>query len=162
MLLLVQTELKDANAFIAAHHRHHKPVVGHRFSIGCAVRTKGVATDQGGDTDGLKRVGVAIVGRPVARGCDPRRIIEVTRLCTDGTKNACSFLYSAAARIARDLGYEKIQTYLLDSEEGASLRASGWELEGVTRGGEWKHSAGPRRKDQPTCPKQRWVKRLND
>lgn len=161
MLVLVQTELKDANEFIARHHRHHKPVVGHRFSLGCATKRSGLAENTMGVDDVSERVGVAIVGRPVARGCDSRKVIEVTRLCTDGTKNACSFLYSAAARASKELGYKKIQTYLLDSEDGTSLKAAGWEYEITTKGGEWKHSAGPRRKDQPTCPKHRWAKALN-
>src|SRR5258708_6397134 len=102
MLKSIQVELKEANAFIARFHRHHKPVVGHRFSLGV------------GNTDML--VGVAICGRPVARNCNPKETLEVTRLCTDGTKNACSWLYGASARIAKDLGYKKIQTYLLDEE----------------------------------------------
>lgn len=102
--------------------------------------------------------------------CDYRTTCEVVRLCTDGTKHACSFLYSKAARIARELGYKKIQTYILESESGASLIAAGWVKEAETAGGAWKHTdkqrvskggkAKERRTDQPTCPKQRWVKYL--
>lgn len=148
-LRLIQTELKDANAFIARLHRHHKPVVGHRFSVGASV-------------DGNSHCGVAIVGRPVSRGCNPKKIVEVTRLCTDGTKNACSFLYSAAARAAKELGYKKIQTYILESEDGTSLKAAGWTLEAYTKGGQWSGTDGkPRRTDQPTGPKSRWSKVLN-
>lgn len=147
-LTVVPVELAEANAFIAAHHRHHAPVVGHRFSIG-AVK------------DG-QLVGVAVIGRPVARlAGSPRQVAEVTRLATDGTRNACSALYSAAARACRALGFERIQTYILDVETGASLRASGWECEGRAGGGQWKHTDGkPRRTDQPTGVKSRWAKQL--
>ncbi len=113
--------LRQANAFVEALHRHHKPSRGHRFSIGCEV--------------GGRLVGAVIVGRPVSRGCDPWRTAEVARLVTDGTKNACSFLYSAAARACSEMGFDKIQTYILDTEPGTSLRAAGWSLAGVTAGG---------------------------
>ena len=130
-------------------HRHHKPVQGHRFSIGLV------------DSLGSVR-GAAIVGRPVARGCNPKTIIEVTRLVTDGTPNACSMLYGAAARIGREWGFEKIQTYILaDEETGISLKAAGWTLETVTAGGQWRHTDGKeRRNDQPTGPKARYSKVL--
>lgn len=87
MLEVCPVSLKEANAFVAEHHRHHKPVVGHKFSVGC--------------TDGEKIVGVAIVGRPVSRYLDDGWTLEVNRLCTDGTRNACSILYAAAWRAAR-------------------------------------------------------------
>lgn len=105
--------LKEANAFVEQHHRHHKPVVGHKFSIGC--------------TDGKEIVGVAIVGRPVSRHLDDGWTLEVNRLCTDGTRNACSMLYAAAWRAARAMGYKRLVTYILDSESGVSLKASGWK-----------------------------------
>ena len=145
-------ELSDANAFVARLHRHHKPVQGHRFSIGAFVDDR--------------LVGVAIVGRPVARRCDQSIMVEVTRLCTDGTDNACSVLYGAAARAAKALGYQRIQTYILETETGASLKASGWTNEGPTGGGQWKHTDDnwrlfpTRRTDQPTCGKVRWSKSL--
>lgn len=148
-LTTVQVELKEANEFVARFHRHHKPCTGHRFSIGV------------GKEDGAL-VGVAICGRPVARGCNHKTTIEVSRLCTDGTKHACSFLYAKSARIAKELGYKKIQTYILDTEDGVSLVAAGWVKEADTAGGQWTHTDGkPRRKDQPTNPKQRWAKTLN-
>lgn len=145
---IVPIELKEANVFIESLHRHHKKVQGHRFSIGV-------------EKDG-KLIGVACVGRPVARNTNPKEVLEVTRLCTDGTKNACSALYAAAARVGKELGYKKIQTFILDSESGTSLKASGWVFDGESRGGQWKHTDGkPRRTDQPTCPKQRYTKVLN-
>ena len=142
-------ELKDANAFIAEHHRHHKPVQGHRFSLG--------VTDAAGTLHGA-----AIVGRPVARlAGSPRDVLEVVRLVTDGTRNACSALYAAAARAGAAMGYRRIQTYILDSETGASLVAAGWVYEGEAGGGQWKHTDGkPRRTDQPTGMKGRWAKTL--
>ena len=146
---IVHLELAEANDLVARLHRHHKPVVGHRFSIG--------ARDAAG-----RLVGAAIVGRPVARMTDHHATLEVTRLVTDGTPNACSLLYGAAARAARALGYAKIQTFILHGETGASLRAAGWEFEADSQGGLWAHTDGkPRREDQPLGPKQRWAKHLN-
>jgi len=144
-LIVVPVELAEANTFIRAYHRHHAPVVGHRFSLGVA------------DEDGLLR-GVCVVGRPVARlAGTPRDVAEVTRLATDGTRNACSALYAAAARACRAMGFRRIQTYTLPAEGGASLRAAGWVCEGEAGGGQWKHTDGkPRRTDQPTETKHRW------
>jgi hypothetical protein len=109
-----------------------------------------------------KVCGACIVGRPVARAVDQEMVFEVTRLVTDGTRNACSLLYSAAARAAREMGATKIQTYILDNEPGTSLKASGWYQEGSTVGRNWNcPSRGGRRIDQPMVDKQRWVKDLN-
>jgi hypothetical protein len=147
-LRIVPVELKEANQFILNLHRHHKPVQGHRFSIG--VQKNGILA------------GVATIGRPVARLTNAKEVLEVTRLCTDGTKNACSALYSAAARIGKEMGYLKIQSFILDSENGSSLKASGWLFESTSAGGQWKHTDGkPRRTDQPTCPKHKYSKILN-
>lgn len=106
-------------------------------------------------------IGVVVVGRPVARGCDQYEVAEVTRLCTEGGKNVCSFLYAAAARVCKEMGFKKIQTYILESEPGTSLLAAGWEHEADTKGGDWngKKRKG-RRTDQPQVPKQRWAKQL--
>lgn len=146
-MILEHVELKDANEFISRLHRHHKPVVGHRFSLGAR--------------QGDALVGVAIVGRPVARRTDRLTVVEVTRLCTDGTKNACSFLYSAAARAAKALGYGVIQTFILDTEPGTSLLATGWERGHTTKAEEWNRpSRSGRRVDQPNCRKVRWFKEL--
>lgn len=91
---------------------------------------------------------------------DNGKTIEVVRLCTDGTDNVCSFLYSRAARIAKEMGYEKIITYILESEDGASLRASGWEKEADTNGGSWNCKSRPRNTTAPTYKKQRWARNL--
>lgn len=139
-------ELAEANKFITAHHRHHKPVQGHRFSI-CAVAEGRI-------------VGVATVGRPVARLTDHLRTLEVTRLCTDGTPNACSALYAAAARAGFALGFEKIQTFILREEDGHSLLASGWKFDGASTGSKWHRNSKRYRTDQPIEPKSRWVRVL--
>lgn len=106
-------------------------------------------------------MGVAIVGRPVARAVDQRMVVEVLRLCTDGTSNACSFLYGLCARIATDLGYQRIQTYILASEPGSSLKAAGWHMAAEVKGRDWNcPSRGGRRTDQPMVDKQRWERVL--
>ncbi|WP_449061735.1 XF1762 family protein, partial [Planomonospora algeriensis] len=103
----------QAAAFVGDHHRHTRPPVGHKFSIGAAT--------------GGRLVGVAVVGRPVARHFDTGTALEVTRLATDGTRNACSLLYGAAWRAGRALGYTRMITYTRADEPGTSLRAAGWE-----------------------------------
>ena len=120
-LKVIPLTLEQANYWISVWHRHHFPVVGHRFSIGCHLDSK--------------MVGVCVVGRPVARLSNQNQIAEVTRLATNGTPNACSILYAASARACKAMGYSKIQTFILDSEPGISLRASGWSVEGLTGGG---------------------------
>ena len=110
-----QITLKRANEFVNQNHRHHGKVQGHKFSI-AAYNNNEIC-------------GVAIVGHPQGRYSNDGRTLEVVRLCTDGTKNACSLLYGRCARIARDFGYKKIITYILESENGSSLKASGWVLE---------------------------------
>ncbi|MFD2234804.1 XF1762 family protein [Phaeospirillum tilakii] len=138
-LIIVPLDLAEANAFVARHHRHHGPVVGHKFSLGAAL------------ADAI--VGVAIVGRPTSRHRDDGLTLEVTRLCTDGTRNACSGLYGAAARSAFALGYRRIGTYILASETGASLSAAGWRLIGECGGGSWSRQGRPRVDLHPTEPK---------
>ena len=137
MLEIVPMTLREANAFVEQNHRHHGKVVGHKFSIGLS--------------DGDKIVGVAIVGRPVARHLDDGWTLEVNRLCTDGSRNACSMLYAAAWRAARAMGYKRVVTYILESENGASLRASGWKCVGQAGGLRW---TGKRRPEVDLYPAQ--------
>lgn len=145
---IIHIELSEANEFVDKFHRHHKPVRGHRFSIGLV-------------DDESNLIGVCIVGRPVARAIDQKNIIEVTRLCTDGTKNACSMLYGAAAKAGKCLGYKKIQTYILESEPGTSLKAAGWIKENTVIGRDWNcPSRTGRRTDQPMVNKTRYGKIL--
>ena len=149
--------LTEANQFIEKHHRHHHRVIRDKFRVGCEV-------------DG-KLVGVATVGQPVARMLCDGFTLEVTRLCTDGTKDVCSFLYSRCARIAKEMGYRKIITYILDTEDGTSLKASGWHCETKSAGGgSWNVPSRPRElvvttlfgeeQKYPIGKKQRWAKEL--
>ena len=115
-LTIVPISFRNACEFVAIHHRHHSPPVGHKFSLG-------VATE-----DGL--VGVAMVGRPIARAFDDGVTLEVNRTCTDGTANANSALYGAAWRAAKALGYRRLITYTQSGESGSSLRAAGWRILG--------------------------------
>lgn len=147
MLKLIHVSLSEANAFVARHHRHHKSVVGHNFSIGCMA-------------DG-QLVGVAIVGRPVSRYLDDGQTLEVTRCCTNGTKNACSFLYGAAWRIARAKGYRKIVSYILDTESGVSLRAAGWKCAGLAGGKRWTGRRRPAVDLYPAQMKYRYEKSID-
>ncbi len=146
MLCLTPISLREANAFVEQHHRHHKGVTGHKFSIGCSQ-------------DG-QLVGVAIMGRPVSRYLDNGLTLEVNRLCTTGAKNACSMLYAAAARAAKAMGYRKIITYTLDTEPGASLRAAGWSCKGTAGGERWTGKRRPAADLYPPQMKLRYEKLL--
>lgn len=138
-IILTTITLAEANAFVDRYHRHHGPVVGHKFSLGAQLEDK--------------IVGVAIVGRPVARLRDDGMTLEVTRLCSDGTRNVCSFLYGACARAAFALGYRRIGTYILTSECGTTLRAAGWREIHKTTGGTWDRKCRSRVDTHPTQAK---------
>lgn len=133
---------KEACVFIEKHHRHHLPPQGWKFGI--AVN------------NGEKIVGVVTVGRPVARHFDDGWTLEVTRCCTDGTKNAASCLYGAAWRAVKAMGYKRLITYTLQSEPGTSLKAAGWKKVRQTRGGSWNCKSRPRVDKHPTEPKILW------
>ena len=141
-LALTPITLREANAFIEQHHRHHGP------SRGCIVC---VAVSASGAVRG-----VAIVGRPVARGADDGWTAEVTRCCTDGARNACSMLYAAAWRAVRALGYRKLITYTLATEGGSSLRAAGFLCIGKVTGRTWSCQSRPRVDTHPLQDKLRW------
>jgi len=143
-----QIDQKDAREFIEANHRHHPAPRGWKF--GAAI----------GDL--VSVVGVITVGRPTARKLDDGTVLEVTRLCllNGCVKNVPSMLYGKAARIAKELGYRSIITYTLEEEDGASLTASGWQLEGAFGGGSWSRKSRPRVDNAPTTTKRRWRKQL--
>lgn len=143
---IVPVEFDEACAFIAQYHRHHKPPQGHKFSLACS--------------DGEKVVGVATVGRPVSRMLQDGWTLEVTRLCTDGTKNAASMLYGACWRVTRELGYRRLITYILDTEKGTSLQASGWKEVGRRGGGSWNVPSRPRVDKHPTQEKILFERRV--
>lgn len=142
-LSVVPITFADAREFVRRHHRHHPPSVGHKFSVGAA------------DAEGLLR-GVAIVGRPIARGNDDGWTLEVTRCCTDGAPNACSLLYAACWRASRALGYRRLVTYTLVTEPGTSLRAAGWRVIGSVRGRSWHCASRPRVDKHPIVDKLFW------
>ena len=130
-LAIVPMTITAARRFVEEHHRHTKAPLSAYFAIGLA--------------QGDEIVGCAIVGHPVARMLQDGLTCEVTRLCTLGTRNACSMLYGAAARAAKAMGYRKIVTYTLQSENGASLRASGWTIAAEVKARAWtKHKNGER------------------
>lgn len=114
-LRIVPVKFADACAFVSTWHRHHAQPRGHKFSVGVVD-----------EADRL--VGVAIVGRPIARLYDDGMTLEVNRTATDGTANANSALYGAAWRAAKALGYRRLVTYTQKGETGASLRAAGWRV----------------------------------
>lgn len=130
---------REAFRFIEQHHRHHKKPVGSIFQIGVSA--------------GEKIVGVVVVGRPNGRRQQDGFTAEVTRLCTDGTPNACSMLYAAAWRVCKSLGYRKLITYILNTEPGTSLKAAGWKLIGERGGGSWSVPSRPRVDKHPTQKK---------
>ena len=137
---------QQVNDFVDSLHRHHDHAQGDKYRIGCLYNGK--------------LVGVVQVGRPVSRILDDGNTCEVTRLCTDGTKDACSFLYAKAAEVARLLGYSKIITYILDSEPGTSLKAAGWQYEETIHGHSWNTKSRPRNTTAPTVDKKRYSKQL--
>ena len=143
LLRLAPVTWRTARHFVSQHHRHHMPPRGHKFSI--------AVEDEAGSL-----VGVAIVGRPVARHLDDGWTVEVTRCCTLGAENACSMLYGAARRIAKEIGYKRIVTYTFATESGVSLRAAGWSLVANTDGGSWDRPSRPRNDRHPLVRKNRW------
>jgi hypothetical protein len=145
-LRIAPSSITDARKFVGQHHRHNLPPQGGLFA--CRL-----------EEDGETR-GVAIIGRPVARKLDNGYTAEITRCCTDGVSNGCSMLYGAAVRACRALGFHSVITYTLQSETGASLKASNWKLEEEVAGQAfWKNRYqsdlfGNERR--PPEPKIRW------
>lgn len=148
-LELVPCTLREANAFIEAHHRHHGPVRGCRAVLAAAL-------------DGQVVGGGAVVGRPVARLAQDGWTAEITRLATDGSRNAASFLLGASWRAARALGYKRLITYTLpERESGASLRGAGWDCVGMAGGGSWSRESRPRVDVHPLQQKLRWERAVS-
>lgn len=145
-LRIVPCDLDEANLFVERYHRHHGPVRGYKFAV--AVCDTG-APDE-------RVVGVAIVGRPNARDLDKGWTLEVTRNCTDGTKNAASALYGACCRAAFALGYTKVITYTGKQEPGTSLLAAGFKVVGEVKGRSWSCQSRPRVDKAPLQDKLRW------
>ena len=138
---------KDACKFITLNHRHHKAPQGHKFSIALH--------------DGDIVVGVIIAGRPVSRHQDNGLTLEVTRCCVrPAYKNGVSKLYSAACRIAKEMGYERVISYTLTEESGISMRASNFQLSKISRGGSWSTVKRQRVDKHPTGEKYLWERHL--
>ncbi len=142
-LEVVPCDISEANEYVRQFHRHHQPVPGAKFAVAVA------------DDSGSVR-GVALVGRPVARLLDNGWTLEVVRVATDGCKNACSALYGACWRIARELGFKRLVTYTLPEEGGISLKAAGWKCLGERGGGKWSRANRPRVDRHPTQVKIGW------
>jgi len=141
-LELVPISFKDAASFVLQHHRHRDQPLSHLCSIAAALDDE--------------IVGVVIIGRPLARALQDGWTAEVTRLATTGDRNACSFLYGAAWRAARALGYRRLITYTLETEPGTSLRAAGWKVVGHTTARSWSCHSRPRVDRNPLQAKIRW------
>jgi len=142
-MLLTPLSLKQANDFVQRYHRHSLPAVGCKFAVGALKKAV--------------LVGVAIAGRPVARLLDDGLTLEILRVCTDGTKNANSFLYGRVRAVARAMGYRRVITYTLSSESGASLRAVGATVEASVRAQGWARPSRPRKPQLVyRHPKLRW------
>ena len=144
-LKIIPCTLKFASDYINQFHRHHNASVGCKFCIAVS--------------DGEEVHGVAVCGRPVSRHLDNGFTLEILRVCTDGTRNACSMLYGACCRIAKNMGYQDIITYTLESEDGASLKASNFDCEGIAGGTHWTGERD-RGQDIPHEMKKRWHKSL--
>lgn len=147
-LRVVPVALAEANAYTRRLHRHNGALPSAKFSLA-------VVTDDG------RVCGVAIAGLPKARLLNDGCTLEVSRVCTDGTPNACSALYGACARVAREMGYCRVVTYTLDAESGVSLRAAGWTRCAAVKGESWNRrqtsKGDPGYVDQhDTGDKRRW------
>ncbi|MBN8203906.1 MULTISPECIES: XF1762 family protein [Bacillaceae] len=145
----IPISFKEAKNFIDQHHRHCVAPHGHKFSVGLW------------DTDVL--VGVAIAGLPIARHNNDGFTLEITRCCLKSSiyKNGVSRLISSIYQAGKAMGYRRIVTYTLDEESGVSLRACGFKLEGLSKGGSWNSAARPRIDKGPTGPKKKWVKQIS-
>lgn len=144
----VPISFKEAKEFVNQFHRTHKAPQGCKFCLAVS--------------DGIQTVGVAVIGRPLSRLLDDGKTVELTRMCVkNGFKNVCSFLYGRAARIAGEMGYDKIITYIEETESGKSLKASGWKFEGTVKGHDWNCPGRPRNNNTIICDRQRWSRILN-
>lgn len=139
---------KTAKEFINTNHRHHNASIGCKFCIGLF------------EDDVM--IGCAMCGRPVSRYLDNGLTLEINRLCTNGRKNACSMLYGACCRIAKEMGYEKVITYILQSENGSSLKASNFKCEGLAGGVNWTGKRNKQNSKTPSELKTRWVKIIKE
>ena len=142
LMKLVPITFKEACEFIEKHHSHHCSPQGWKFGIGLLKENS--------------LVGVITIGRPVARLLDDGLTLEVTRCCTDGSKNVASKLYAAAWRAVKNMGYTRLITYTLVTEKGICLKAAGWHLVGQCGGGSWNRPKRFRKDKHPIIQKNLW------
>lgn len=139
--------LRQAEAFVQEHHRHHKAPQGGLWAL-ALLREKGL---------GEELVGVAIAGRPVSAVLQRKGYCEIIRVCVlPDVPNGCSMLYGRCRRVAQAMGYVKCVTYTLVEESGASPSGAGFKQTGRTKGGSWSRSKRPRIDTHPLGPKVRW------
>lgn len=168
-LQIVPCSVQDAKEYVRQVHRTHEPPVSGLFACAVARPVTNEELDDlgpfetltGGHVkhavmESLVICGVAIVGRPNARELQDGFTADVTRVATDGTKNACSILYAACWRAARALGYRRLGTYVLADEPGTSLKAAGWKCLYRVKGRSWHTPSRPRVDRHPTQDKFRW------
>lgn len=145
----VPITLQEASAYIDRHHRHNAGPKFHKFSV--CLRVPGEP----------EPVGVAIAGLPKARHQMDGETLEINRCCTDVRySDVCSSLYARAVRIGREMGYRRFLTYTLPEESGSSLRAVGFQPDGVTKASAagWNSPSRPRSTEHyPAGEKIRWV-----
>lgn len=140
--VLCRVTFADACAFVTEHHRHHKKPQGYVVAIGCKI--------------GGVLVGVAMLGRPVARNRDDGITLELIRLCViEGYPNVASWLLTRAKRLAHAMG-SRLITYTMPCEGGASLRAAGFKYEGEAGGGQWSRPSRPREESTTDGTKSLW------
>lgn len=140
---------EQAKAYVDSFHRHHGSSVQARFSLAAVDEASAVRA-------------VVMVGRPVARLLDDGWTLEVNRLASDGCENACSALYGAARRVAKEMGYRKLITYIREDEPGTSLRAAGWKFEEAIRARSWNMPGRERQDKTEIVRRGRWSVALNE
>ncbi|MCK9549167.1 XF1762 family protein [Aquamicrobium sp.] len=149
---IVPLTLREANDFVEQWHRHSSRTSndGGKFAIGM---------EHNGQL-----VGVAIVGRPVARLLQVPGAAEVLRLCTSpaAPKGAASKLYARCRRIWQQMGGTTLHTYTLKRESGASLRGAGiHEPSAEVEPQQWDRPSREREeRDIYEQPKWRWTEHL--
>lgn len=151
---IIPLGLREANDFVEAHHRHSARTSndGGKFAIGL-------------EHDG-KLVGVAIVGRPIARGIQQMHgpgTAELLRCCIGpgAPEGSGKKLNSRCKRIWQLMGGVRLVTYTLASESGGSLSGAGFKKEAFVPGRQW---SGSKRGDRPIAdqPKFRWGAALKE
>ena len=152
-LIVIPLSLKQANEFVTKYHRHNKKCTGHKFSIGAEYKGK--------------LVGVAIIGRPVARKLDNQFTLEINRNCVlnDAPKGTCSFLYAKAIKIWQSMGGKKIITYSLTTESGSSLKAVNFkketQVQTFKKNKGWTNRKNRTWQEVQATPRIRWAKEFN-